>query len=109
MFSVMSQLVAEQRSKKRKLAAAADAASPAGEPSSKRSKKDKDAKRVEKEKAKLDKGKSRATDDALRVVRATLSIAVPPVFAADLHGGVEEMLDSTLMRYARPTYKLIPG
>ncbi|KAL1942127.1 hypothetical protein VTO73DRAFT_6657 [Trametes versicolor] len=95
----MSQLAAEQRSKKRKLAAAADVAAAVGEPSTKRSKKDKDAKRVVKAKAKPDKGKSRATDDAFRVVRATLSVVVPPVFAADLRGGVEEMLDSTLMRY----------
>lgn len=105
----MSQLAAEQRSKKRKLAAAADVAAAVGEPSTKRSKKDKDAKRVVKAKAKPDKGKSRATDDAFRVVRATLSVAVPPVFAADLRGGVEEMLDSTLMRYAHLIHKLIPG
>lgn len=103
----MSQLAAEQRSKKRKLAAAADVAAAVGEPSTKRSKKDKDAKRVVKAKAKPDKGKSRATDDAFRVVHATLSVAVPPVFAADLRGGVEEMLDSTLMRYAHLIHKLI--
>lgn len=101
----MSQPVAEHRSKKRKHAAAADATGAVAEPSTKRSKKDKDAKRAVKEKAKLDKGKSRATDDAFRVVRGTLSVAVPPVFAADLRGGVEEMLDSMLMRYARFTLR----
>ena len=45
-----------------------------------------------------DKGKGRATDDAFRVVRASLSVSVPPYFATDLRGGVEEMLDSMLMR-----------
>ncbi|KAI9060323.1 hypothetical protein FKP32DRAFT_1595714 [Trametes sanguinea] len=94
----MSQQVGEHKSKKRKHAAAADAA--VAEPSTKRSKKDKDAKRTAKEQAaKLSKGKSRATDDAFRVVRASLTVTVPPVFAADLRGGVEEMLDSMLMRY----------
>ncbi|KAI0630225.1 hypothetical protein C8Q77DRAFT_1137057 [Trametes polyzona] len=95
----MSQPAAEHRSKKRKHAAAADGAATAAEPSTKRSKKDKDAKRALKEKLKVDKGKSRASDDAFRVVRATLTVPVPPVFAADLRGGVEEMLDSMLMSY----------
>ncbi|KAI0374163.1 hypothetical protein BV20DRAFT_962155 [Pilatotrama ljubarskyi] len=96
----MSQAVEEHRSKKRKHAAAADAGATTAEPSTKRSKKDKDAKRLAKEKVKVDnKGKSRATDDAFRVVRASLTVTVPPVFATDLRGGVEEMLDSMLMRY----------
>ena len=50
------------------------------------------------------KGKGRAThaDDAFRVVRASLTVSVAPVFANDLRGGVEEMLDSMLMRYVFP-------
>ncbi|KAI0355602.1 hypothetical protein OH77DRAFT_1424543 [Trametes cingulata] len=100
----MSQAVEEHRSKKRKHAAAADAGAATAEPSTKRSKKDKDAKRLAKDKlrasaAAADKGKARATDDAFRVVRAALTVTVPPVFATDLRGGVEEMLDSMLMRY----------
>ena len=111
------------KAKKRKhavsAAAAVDAAAVAGEPSTKRIKKEKDAKRaavvvVKDEKrpaaaqkkakaekrtgAKQDKGKGRATDDAFRVVRASLTVSVPPVFASDLRGGVEELLDSMLMR-----------
>ncbi|KAH9892460.1 hypothetical protein C8Q73DRAFT_698109 [Cubamyces lactineus] len=92
----MSQQAGEHKGKKRKHAAAEAGVA---EPSTKRSKKDKDAKRLAKEQAKVDKGKSRATDDAFRVVRASLTVSVPPVFAADLRGGVEEMLDSMLMRY----------
>ncbi|KAI0820013.1 hypothetical protein BC628DRAFT_1423326 [Trametes gibbosa] len=99
----MSQPATEHKTKKRKLA---DPAPAAAEPSTKRSKKDKDAARAAKEStktkakpARVDKGKARATDDGFRVVRATLTVPVPPVFAADLRGGVEELLDSMLMRY----------
>ncbi|KAI0329690.1 hypothetical protein GY45DRAFT_1324659 [Cubamyces sp. BRFM 1775] len=92
----MLQQAGEHKSKKRKHAAAEAGVT---EPSTKRSKKDKDAKRLAKEQARVDKGKSRATDDAFRVVRASLTVSVPPAFAADLRGGVEEMLDSMLMRY----------
>ncbi|KAI0675166.1 hypothetical protein C8Q78DRAFT_1010794 [Trametes maxima] len=91
----MPQHAEEHRSKKRKHAAAADAGGGTAEPSTKRSKKDKGAKVL----AKADKGKSRATDAAFRVARASLTLTVPPVFAADVRGGVEEMLDSMLMRY----------
>ena len=94
------------KTKKRKHAAAiaedgGDAAP--SEPSSKRSKKekDKDTKKHTKAKVVQDKGKGRATDDAFRVVRASLSLSVPPYFATDLRGGVEEMLDSMLMRCVR--------
>ncbi|KAI8972237.1 hypothetical protein BD414DRAFT_500628 [Trametes punicea] len=95
----MSQRVEAHKSKKRKHAAATAVDISVAEPSTKRPKKDKEAKRLAKEQAKLDKGKFRATDDAFRVVRASLTVTVPPVFAADLRGGVEEMLDSMLMRY----------
>ncbi|RPD57605.1 hypothetical protein L226DRAFT_610642 [Lentinus tigrinus ALCF2SS1-7] len=113
----MSQMAEAHKTKKRKHAAAVledGAAAAAAEPSTKRSKKDKDGK-VHKHKVKhtthahhkgaavaaaVDKkGKGRATDDAFRVVRASLNVSVSPVFANDLRGGVEEMLDSMLMRY----------
>ncbi|KAI0769756.1 hypothetical protein BD413DRAFT_556633 [Trametes elegans] len=91
--------VGEHKGKKRKHAAVV-AADAGAEPSTKRTKKDKDAKRAAKALLpRPDKGKSRATDDAFRVARASLTVPVPPVFAADLRGGVEEMLDSMLMRY----------
>ena len=96
----MSPPVEAHKTKKRKHAAAVDGAGGA-ESSTKRSRKDKDgpdgAKR--REKTKVDKGKGRATDDAFRIVRASLTVSVPPTFAADLRGGVEELLDSMLMRY----------
>ncbi|KAI0705049.1 hypothetical protein C8T65DRAFT_653060 [Cerioporus squamosus] len=112
----MSQPADTHKTKKRKHAAAAVEDAAAGEPSTKRSKKDKDEKphkhkdkhtHHHKDKAaavagasKADKkGKGRATDAAFRVVRASLSVSVAPVFANDLRGGVEEMLDSMLMRY----------
>ncbi|KAH9858410.1 hypothetical protein C2E23DRAFT_745246 [Lenzites betulinus] len=101
----MSQSTTEHKTKKRKLAAAVDPAGAAPEPSTKRSKRDKDAPLTAKTTvkatpvARVDKGKARATDDTFRVVRATLTVPVPPVFAADLRGGVAELLDSMLMRY----------
>ncbi|PIL35831.1 hypothetical protein GSI_01491 [Ganoderma sinense ZZ0214-1] len=96
----MSPPAEAHKSKKRKHAAAAEGAG-AAEPSTKRSKKDKDGAKDAKRKkgAKEDKGKGRATDDAFRVVRASLTVSVPPAFAADLRGGVEELLDSMLVRY----------
>ncbi|TBU33678.1 hypothetical protein BD311DRAFT_711646 [Dichomitus squalens] len=93
----MSQTVEAHKTKKRKHVAVVEETSGAGEPSTKRSKKEKDAKKHKK--AKHDKGKARATDDAFRIVRASLNVSVPPVFAGDLRGGVEELLDSMLMRY----------
>ena len=102
------------KSKKRKHAATAvtpDTAS--AEPSIKRPKKEKEGDngkatkqgvradkgdgRVKAAKSK-GKGKGRATDGAFRVVRASLTVSVPPVFAMNLRGGVEELLDSMLMR-----------
>ncbi|KAG9316722.1 hypothetical protein JVU11DRAFT_2782 [Chiua virens] len=49
-----------------------------------------------------DKGKSRASEDLpseFRTINASLVLSVPPVFASDLRAGVEEMLDSMVMRY----------
>ncbi len=113
----MSQPAEAHKTKKRKHAATAAAvedAAAVGEPSTKRPKKDKDKdgktqtqthKHKHHHKAAVGatnadkKGKGRATDAAFRVVRASLAVSVPPVFASDLRGGVEEMLDSMLMRY----------
>ena len=113
---VMSQHEAH-KSKKRKHAATAvtpDTAS--AEPSIKRPKKEKEGDKGKdtKQGARADKGdgkvkaaakskskgkgKGRATGGAFRVVRASLTVSVPPVFAMNLRGGVEELLDSMLMR-----------
>lgn len=81
--------------KKRKHATDADASSP--------KKKKKKAKHREKETLKQDKGKSRvdpSTSEFL-VTKATLKLSVSPVFANDLRVGVEEMLDSMIMRCER--------
>ncbi|KAH7888852.1 hypothetical protein F5I97DRAFT_1935292 [Phlebopus sp. FC_14] len=47
------------------------------------------------------KGKSRASDSPseFHVIGASIVLSVPPVFANDLRAGVEEMLDSMVMRY----------
>lgn len=97
----MSQITNSQIVKKRKHTTSA--APEAAETSTKKSKKDKDAHPPAKHKkpklGRVDKGKSRATvDDEFRVIRASLSVSVPPVFATNLRAGVEEMLDSMLMR-----------
>jgi DNA-directed RNA polymerase I subunit RPA43 len=46
------------------------------------------------------KGKSRASNSSgeFRVINASLVLSIPPVFASDLRAGVEEMLDSMVMR-----------
>lgn len=53
-----------------------------------------------KPKSPKDKGKSRASDhpSEFRVINASIVLSVPPVFASDLRAGVEEMLDSMVMR-----------
>ncbi|KAH9942444.1 uncharacterized protein BXZ73DRAFT_88017 [Epithele typhae] len=88
-----------KKRKHRDAPAAADAGA-APSPPAKRPKKDKRAKEPAKPqpKPKQDKGKGRATDDTFRVVRTALTVAVPPAFK-HLRDGVEEMLDSMLMRY----------
>lgn len=66
-------------------------------------KKTKKEKHREKDRLKQDKGKSRidpSTSEFL-VTKATLKLSVPPVFASDLRAGVEEMLDSMIMRCER--------
>ncbi|KAF8557601.1 hypothetical protein OG21DRAFT_1434806 [Imleria badia] len=54
-----------------------------------------------KPKSPKDKGKSRALDlpGEFCVINASLVLSIPPVFASDLRAGVEEMLDSMVMRY----------
>ncbi|KAG2016009.1 hypothetical protein CC2G_009225 [Coprinopsis cinerea AmutBmut pab1-1] len=46
-----------------------------------------------------DAKKGKGKDSDFQVVSATLSISVPPVFAKNPQAGVEEMLDSLIMRY----------
>lgn len=84
----MSQLHIQKAKKRKHAAAAADAS--VAEPSTKRQKKDKSAKK--------DKGKARASSSEFRIINASMLVTVPPVFANDLRAGVEEMLDSMLMR-----------
>ena len=86
----MSQTV-EKKAKKRKHAVA-DIGQEA-EPSTKRHKKEKEKSK------KKNKGKGRATEE-FRIVRASMLISIPPVFANNLRAGAEEMLDSLLMRCA---------
>lgn len=73
------------------------------EPSASPSKKPKhDKSKVKKkEKQKDDKGKSKASGGGseFRLVNASLVVSIPPVFAGNPRAGVEEMLDSMIMRY----------
>jgi len=91
----------ETLSKKRKLARmAAEASIPP--PKSKKHKKEKSKK--------TDKGKSKASSSSeseFNVVHASLIVSIPPVFASNPRAGVEEMLDSMLMRYAFVVFKYI--
>lgn len=48
--------------------------------------------------AKKDKGKRKEVEGEFRAVKAWLDVSVPPVFANNMKAGVEEMLDSMLMR-----------
>lgn len=52
-----------------------------------------------------DKGKAKQTDAEaeFQVVQASLVVSVPPMFASNPHAGVEEMLDSMIMRFAQIT------
>ncbi|GLB37135.1 putative SHS2 domain found in N terminus of Rpb7p/Rpc25p/MJ0397 [Lyophyllum shimeji] len=56
------------------------------------------AKKAKKEKReKKDKGKAKDTE--FHVVKTSLIVSIPPVFAGNPRAGVEEMLDSMVMRY----------
>ena len=49
----------------------------------------------------LHKGKGKeVADSEFRSVRASVVLAVPPIFANRLRDGVEEMLDTMIMKYA---------
>ncbi|OBZ70658.1 DNA-directed RNA polymerase I subunit rpa43 [Grifola frondosa] len=89
-MSTMSQVI-EQKVKKRKHAATENVLP---EPSTKRPKKD--SKSTHKSKKK-DKGKSKSGSREFRVIHASMSVSIPPIFANNLRAGVEEMLDSMLM------------
>ncbi|KII92251.1 hypothetical protein PLICRDRAFT_103985 [Plicaturopsis crispa FD-325 SS-3] len=55
--------------------------------------------KVEKSAKKKDKGKSKASESDFQDLRASLVVPVPPIFANNPRAGVEEMLDSMVMRY----------
>ncbi|KAI0339823.1 hypothetical protein BDW22DRAFT_1360844 [Trametopsis cervina] len=88
----------EHKTKKRKHASA----EVTGEPSTKRSKTGKEKKEKhsseKKESKKEGKGKAPA-DGQFRVIKATLAVSIPPIFAGRPREGAEEMLDSLVMRY----------
>ncbi|TDL26089.1 hypothetical protein BD410DRAFT_716867 [Rickenella mellea] len=70
----------------------------------KRVKKDKEGKPEKKDKTKKKdkKGKGRAEESAngeFQLVTASVSVSIPPIFAGNPMAGVEEMLDSLVMRY----------
>ncbi|KZP19833.1 hypothetical protein FIBSPDRAFT_911258 [Athelia psychrophila] len=67
---------------------------------SKKHKKEKEKKSKGKaEGKKKDKGKSKAHESEFKLVHASLVVSIAPVFAGDPRAGVEEMLDSMIMRY----------
>jgi hypothetical protein len=88
--NIMAQLT-ETLTKKRKHAMAIEDSTPSKK--SKRDKKDKGKK--------ADKGKSKASSSSgeFKVVNASLVVSIPPVFAGNPRAGVEEMLDSMVMRW----------
>lgn len=66
---------------------------------SKKHKKEKEKKSKGKaEGKKKDKGKSKAHESEFKLVHASLVVSIAPVFAGDPRAGVEEMLDSMIMR-----------
>lgn len=95
----MSLHQAHQKAKKRKHAVAEIGLET--EPSTKRARKDGKVKTKDRT-GKQDKGKARAGagESEFRVVQASMVISIPPVFANNLRAGVEDMLDSLVMRYA---------
>lgn len=88
--------VVGHKTKKRKHAAA----EVGGEPSTKRSKtgkeKAKPSSKASKSKAEI----KHLADGQFKVIRATLAVSIPPMFASKPREGAEEMLDSLVMRYA---------
>ncbi|KZT21374.1 hypothetical protein NEOLEDRAFT_1139478 [Neolentinus lepideus HHB14362 ss-1] len=97
-------LPADVQGKKRKksLATAVDS----DEPHSKKSRKNgKEKKYMKKDKTKA-KVKAKEVGGEFRVARASLVVSIPPVFAGNPRGGVEEMLDSIVMRYVFGPHKM---
>jgi DNA-directed RNA polymerase I subunit RPA43 len=87
---------AESLAKKRKQGLPVDPS-----PSKKKPRKEAKLKEGKTEKKKL-KGKEKAKADSAKeftVVGASLVVSIPPVFASNPRAGVEEMLDSMVMRY----------
>jgi hypothetical protein len=88
----MSQLMGTLTKKRKHRMTTNDAEKP-----TKRFKKDK--------KKKQDKGKARETTDdgsEFKVIKGSLVVSIPPIFASSPRTGVEEMLDSMVMRYGYP-------
>ena len=50
-----------------------------------------------------DKGKEKKSSE-FKLVRALLTVSIPPVFASNPRAGVEEMLDSMVMRCVSPLF-----
>lgn len=50
------------------------------------------------------KGKGKEKEGEFRVAHAEVTLSISPVFANDPRAGVEEMLDSMLMRYVVSIY-----
>lgn len=49
---------------------------------------------------KKDKGKAKEVEESeFRIVRTTLTVSISPIFASNPRIGVEELLDSMVMRY----------
>ena len=98
----MSQSTEHKTKKRKHIAVPADTLASVGEPSSKRSKTEKAKRDKSKSKTKesVSQGKGKnAERNQFRVIQASLSLSIAPVFANNLRAGAEEMLDSMLMRY----------
>jgi DNA-directed RNA polymerase I subunit RPA43 len=50
--------------------------------------------------SKRTKNEGKRRDTEFHVVKASLVVSIPPIFASNPRAGVEEMLDSMVMRYA---------
>jgi DNA-directed RNA polymerase I subunit RPA43 len=50
--------------------------------------------------SKRTKNEAKPRDTEFHVVKASLVLSIPPIFAGNPRAGVEEMLDSMVMRFA---------
>lgn len=97
----MSQAVEHKTKKRKHVSADGNVA----EPSTKRSKTAKTKRDKDSNKAKEGKKKGKGiapSDSQFKVVKATLALSIPPVFAMKPREGAEEMLDSMVMRFVCP-------